>query len=189
MTKKERFGFSRNSSANLYQTRRFKKAQMQISFGMIFSIILIIFFLAFAFYAIKIFLKSQDNAKAAKLVDDIQGDIDRIWNSGISSEKKEYIMPSYADFICFIDFSPNADVRGENSAFYFEIKDRVDYINTNFAFFPVEINGFESAKINHVDIEKITSEENPFCVKKEDGKISLTLKKDYGEALVTIKRG
>ena len=49
-----------------------KNAQMQLSFGMIFSIILIVFFLAFAFFGIRAFLGVQDSAKTAKFLNDFQ---------------------------------------------------------------------------------------------------------------------
>ncbi len=163
-----------------------KKAQMQISFGMIFSIILIIVFLGFAFYAIKTFLGFQDESKAGKFIDDLRSDIDRIWNSAVSSERGEYFVPSGADFVCFIDFS--SDAGGENSFLYSEIKNGVDYVNSNFAFYPVEFTGFESAEIEHLDIEKTTVDENPLCIKTSNGKVSFILKKDYGENLVTIAK-
>ncbi|MDP3992585.1 MAG: hypothetical protein Q8P79_03720 [Nanoarchaeota archaeon] len=163
-----------------------KRGQMQISFGMIFSIILIVAFLGFAFYAIKIFLGFQNDAKAGKFLDDIQSDIDRIWRSSQSSEPQEYVVPSYADFVCFIDFS--SDERGENDAFYLELK-RADYGNENLAFYPVKFTGFESKEINHIDIGETTAEENPLCIKTSNGRVSLTLKKDFGEALVTITKG
>jgi len=165
--------------------KRGKKAQMQISFGMIFSIILVVVFLAFAFYAIKTFLNFSDDAKAAKFLNEFQGDVDRIWSSAVSSETIPYTVPGYVDSVCFIDFS--SDAEGENSELYFEIKNKVDYINSNFVFYPIQYNGYESAEIQHIDIEKTTIDENPLCIKEKNGKISPVLRKDYGEALVTVE--
>ena len=56
-----------------------KSGQMKISFGMIFSIILIIAFLGFAIYAIMTLLEIIDNAKIAKFVEDLQGDVDKMY--------------------------------------------------------------------------------------------------------------
>ena len=159
--------------------------QMQLSFGMIFSIILIVVFLAFAFYGIKTFLAFQDSAKAGRFFDQIQGDIDRIWKSSQSSEQREYVVPSRADFVCFVDFL--SDAKGENSIFYPELK-RADYGRENLVFYPVKFTGFESKEISHMDITETTSEENPLCIKTSDGRESLILKKDFGEALVTVTR-
>lgn len=165
--------------------KRGAKGQMQISFGMIFSIILIILFLGFAFYAIKTFLGFQDSAKAGKFLDDLQSDVNRIWNSQVSSEQQEYIVPSGINFVCFVDFSSGAI--GENAIFYSELK-RAGYSQENLVFYPVELgSGFESKEINHLDIGKTTAGENPLCI-KTNGKVVLRLKKDFGEALVTITK-
>ena len=165
--------------------KRGRKAQMQISFGMIFSIILIIVFLGFAFYAIKTFLGFQNEAKAAKMIDDLKAEVTETWESSVSSQKQEYLVPSSADFVCFVDF--NSDAVGENSALFSELE-RTNTGNENFAFYPVEFTGFESAVIEHIDIEKTTAEENPLCIKASNGKVSFILKKDYGEALITIEK-
>lgn len=162
-----------------------KRGQMQLSFGMIFSIILVVVFLGFAFYAIKTFLAFQDSAKAGKLFDELQSDIDRIWKSSQSSEQQEYVVPSGADFVCFIDFS--SDAQGADSIFYTELE-RSDYGSENLAFYPVKFTGFESKEIKHIDIEETTAEENPLCIKTSNGRVSLVLKKDFGEALVMIEK-
>jgi hypothetical protein len=165
-----------------------KRGQIELSFGMIFSIILIIVFLVFAFYAIKTFLGFSDKAKAGKFFTDVQSDIDRIWrNSAFSSEQREYIVQSNADFVCIIDFS--SDARGENSLFYTELR-RTNYGSENLAFYPVKLlgTGFESEELKHIDISKITSEENPLCIKTRSGKVTFILKKDFGEALVIINK-
>lgn len=161
------------------------RGQMQISFGMIFSIILIIVFLAFAFYAIRVFLGTQNDAQSAKLINDLQSDIDRIWASQTSAETKEYVAPGKADYACFIDFSKSAE--GDNAVFYEDIKNKIDYVSRNFAFYPASHESFASAEIGHVDIERVTSEQNPACAKVAGGKVKFTLKKEYGENLITIK--
>ncbi len=167
-------------------TVRKKRGQIQISFGMIFSIILVIAFLGFAFYAIKIFLKTGDEAKAAKFIDELQGDTIRIWGSEVSAEQQEYVVPSYADMVCFINFDSGSN--GENSELYSEFNNSIDPANNNFAFYPIRYNGYESAGIRYLDIVKTTEEENPLCIKANNGRVSLILKKDYGENYITIER-
>ena len=140
----------------------------------------------FAFYAIKAFLKFQNDAKAGRFYDDLQFDVGRVWRSSQSSEQQEYAVPSYADFVCFVDFSSGA--RGENSGFYSELK-RADYGSENFVFYPVtEFRGFESREIINIDIGETTSGQNPLCIKAVNGKVSFTLRKNFGEALVTIEK-
>jgi hypothetical protein len=161
------------------------KGQIELSFGMIFSIILIIIFLGFAFYAIKAFLGFQNNAKAGRFFDQVQSDTDRVWQSAQSSEQQDYVVPSYADLVCLIDFSSGA--KGQKSGIYSELK-KTRSGSENVVFYPVKFTGFESKELKHLDISKITENENPFCLNASNGKVSLTLKKDFGEALVTIER-
>jgi len=140
-----------------------KKGQVKLSFGMIFSIILIIIFLAFAFYAIKSFLGIQDSAQTKKFVTDLKSDIDRVWKSTESSEEKEYSLPSKIKAVCFTDD---------------------DYKNLYFQ----ADKYFEGGQIEHIDISEITYDEDPYCIDNVGGKIKLTLIKEIGEALVTITR-
>jgi len=143
--------------------KRGKNGQIKLSFGMIFSIILIIVFLAFAFYAIKTFLGIQDAAQTGKFINDLKSDIDRVWKSTESSEEKEYVLPSKIDAVCFRD--------DEYENLFFQ-SDKF----------------FEGRQINHIDISKIISIENPFCIENVRGKVKLTLVKKIDEALVTITR-
>ena len=178
-----RRGQFRGSSSKLGQNR----GQMQMSFGMIFSIILIVVFLGFAFYAIKTFLDYKNNAIALKFYDGLQDDIDRIWRESTwSSEQWKHIVPSGVDYVCFVDFS--SDAGGENSNLYSELQWE-DYDGSkNVVFYPVKSADSWSKGISHMDIEKTTAEDNPLCIKTSSGKVGLTLKKDIDEMLVTITK-
>lgn len=158
---------------------------MKLSFGMIFSIILIIIFLAFAFYAIKTFLGIQYNAQTAKFVNDLKSDIDRVWKSTESSEEKEYALPSKIDYICFIDFETPKNGPMEN--IYSELG-FVNFGDENMVLYPIGSSNIESVKIRNIALEEITSSENPFCIENVRGKVTLTLVKDINEALVRITR-
>jgi len=163
--------------------RALKLGQMQISFGMIFSIILIIFFLAFAFYAIKMFLGASDTAKTANFVKELQGDIVDLWKAPQGSKEKTYSMSSKVEEICFIED---------------------DY--ENLVFLPPNSEELAPIVLEHIDITNITrsdgsevkripisdgAERPPIralCFGVVDGKTDLFLKKDYGENLVMIKK-
>ena len=141
-----------------------KRGQMKLSFGMIFSIILIIIFLAFSFYAISKFLGLQRIAQVGQFVEGLQTDVDKMWKGSQGSQEVEYILPKKIKEICFTDdeyenlfFSP----RGSSE-------------------------GMDSIEIKHIDIEKITENENPFCIKNTDGKVKIIIKKSFGEELVMI---
>ena len=132
-----------------------KKGQMKLSFGMIFSIILIIFFIAFAIYGIFKFLELQDSIQINLFVENLQRDVDKMWRSPKGSQEVSYRLPSKITSICFVDD---------------------EHKNLNFRsdkFIP-------GNNIKNIDIK-----EN-FCIENINNKVSMVLKKDYGEPLVLI---
>jgi len=163
-----------------------KRGDIKISFGMIFSIILIVIFISFASYAIMKFLGLQNAAQVGKFTDDLQNDIDKIWRGTQGSQNQEYIIPSKVKYVCFTDYK--SAKRGENMAFYDELKQNY-YEEENLFFYPLgSSEGFDSLNLKHMDIIKTTMEENPLCFENIKGKTSLVIKKDFGEASVTISR-
>jgi len=78
-----------------------KKGQMNISFGMIFSIILIIVFLGFAFLAIQKFLGFQNDVTEKKFYDALSQDVNQVWTSTKASKEVEYIIPRGITQVCF----------------------------------------------------------------------------------------
>lgn len=135
-----------------------KRSQMQLSFGMIFSVILIIIFISFAIYGISKFLNLQKNIQTKKFVDDLQFDIDRIWKANQGSQQVEYNLPIDISSLCF-----NSEGEGDN----LEFRRRG--------------GGFGGAySLEHVNLE------DNFCVQNIDGKVKMRLSKEFGEALVRI---
>jgi hypothetical protein len=134
-----------------------------MSFGMIFSIILIIVFLAFAIYAIIKFLELQESIKITQFESNLQSDIDKMWRSSQGSQKLEYSLPKKITAVCFIDDE------FQNMIFNSE-------------------KIIPGKKINNIDIAKTIGAEEQLCVPNVKEKVSLIIKKDYGEALVTIAK-
>ena len=166
---------------------RGKRGAMEMSFGMIFSIILIVFFLSFAFFGIRAFLGVSDSAKTTKFLSDFRADVERVWKSSETSQVEEYTLPSKNEKICFVDFS--APKSGINDGIYSELR-RAYYGKENMIFYPVNFEDVESLQAAYIDLEATTGEgeENPFCIENADGKIKLRLTKGLSDALVTIER-
>lgn len=143
-----------------------KRGQMQMSFGTIFSIILIILFIAFAVYGISKFLGVSNLAKFEKFKSDFQGDINTMWKSTQGSQDLEYIIPNKIEQVCFTD--------GEFGNMYFLPQN----------------SAYEEAMLEHINITKTIedskSKPKKLCIDTEDGKVLLTIKKAYNENLVTI---
>lgn len=152
---------------------RNKKGELNISFGMMFSIILIVAFLAFAFYAIKTFLNVQKTAQVAKFRDDLQKDIDEIWKSPQGIQKMSYTLPSKIEKVCF----KNSELE-------------------NLFFLPKNsVEGLISKNLEHIDLGRITGLENApleskntFCLEAVNSKIEMILKKELNEELIMITR-
>lgn len=162
-----------------------KKAQLKLSFGMIFSIILIIIFIAFAVYAVQKFIDVQNTVQIGKFASDFQNDIDKIWKGSQGLQKKEYSLPKKINFVCFADYSSSE--KGSKRNFYDELK-LVYYENENLFFYPIgSAKGIDGKEIRHIDLEKTTETNNPLCFENLEGKVSFTIQKDFNEALVTIQ--
>lgn len=169
---------------NNKKRRRDKRGQLKLSFGMIFSIILIIVFLAFAFFAVQKFLGLGDSAQITKFRNDLQSDIDKIWQTTQGSQQEEYFLPSEIRYVCFTDYS--SEKQGQYQDFHDELN-QVYYGAENMFFYPVgSAGGLDSTEMKHVALGDIIKNENPYCIQNIDGKIKLTLKKNFGEVLVSV---
>ena len=161
-----------------------KKGQMKLSFGMIFSIILIIIFVAFAFYAITKFLDLKNKVEIGKFIEDLEEDIDKLWKGAQGSQEVEYFIPKKIEYVCFVDFDSVAG--GEDKNFYINLR-KAKSSEENLVFYPVgSAGGLDSKKIEHINIESITEINNPYCIKQSKGKVKLILEKDFSESLVRI---
>lgn len=145
-----------------------KGGQTQLSFGMIFSVILIIVFIAFAVYGITKFLELQRFAQVEKFKNDFQADIDNMWRTTQGSQLEEYIIPNKIEKVCFSN--------GKTENMYFV---------------PVTLN-YEGALLKNIDITETIKNSNiipkELCIDTAKGKISMTIKKAWNENLVTITK-
>ena len=169
--------------------KRGKKAQIQISFSMIFSIILIVVFIAVAVYGIVKFLGIQECAETGLFKQDLQTSIDKAWSSDSSYEifpkNNPITLPKKIDYICFIDLGKES--KGSHSDYYLSFKSE-GLTNHNMFFSPITeaCSGQGSFEIKHINIEKITENENPYCIAND--KIEMKIEKAFGENLVRIKK-
>ncbi len=96
------------------------------------------------------------------------------------------MVPKKIDYVCFIDYSSSE--RGRYDDFYDELEQFYSENENLFFYPPGSGQGRDTEAIENIDIQKTTETENPFCFDNSEGRISLTIKKDFGEALVTITR-
>jgi len=161
-----------------------KRGQLKLSFGMIFSIILIIIFIAFAFFAITKFLDIQKSVEVGRFISEFQSDVDRIWSGSQGSQLNEYFLGSDVEYVCIIDYvKPSI---GSDEKIYKELE-QAYYEKENLFFYPIgSAQGLDAREIKHINIEETTQTKNPLCFRNVKGKTNIRIKKEFGEALVTI---
>ena len=167
-------------------SKRGKKAQLEISFGMIFSIILIIAFVAVAIYAIMAFLNWQKCAKVGMFKTELNSEVDRAWKSFGYSYDYSGTLPSDITYVCFGDLS--SAKKGTFQQYYDEIK-ATSLSKTNMFFIPAKesCDGSRGLEIKNIDIKEITKTNNPYCFKNTNSKIAIHIEKDASGSLVMLK--
>lgn len=156
------------------------RGQMKLSFGMIFSILLIIVFLGFGIFAIIKLLGMQDATQILNFKTDLQEDVDTIWKSSKGSQEVSYSLPEAIEEVCFF--------YGEDLENKYDDFVLLRMGSENMGFYPFgSAEGNDVTRINNIDIEEMTFDRNPKCFQVNKGKVSMTLSKDYGDALVSIE--
>lgn len=180
---------TRNNSITMNIKRVNKRGQiLGMPFSVIFSIILIVCFIVAAIIAIKIFWNpvgcgTSDEFQEGLFKENLQSIINDVWNSDSASLAFNISLPGKISRVCFLD-STKAK-KGKDSEFYDELI-RVGRKNNIFLYPPkVACEDFRAFKLEHIDIENITSSANPYCI---DARKSIWLEQEfYGNRLVKIK--
>ena len=166
---------------------------MQLPFGMLFSILLIAVFIFVAFFAIRAFLEQRDCSQIGLFINDLQGEIDSVWmSSETSSDIFSAVLPSGIEYVCFADLEAENGLAGDANIVR-EIERNP--IEREMFFYPAKKACNMPAQImKHLNMTEIISDEfgdveNPYCIENIKGRVNMTIKKDYYESLVKIKRG
>jgi len=136
-----------------------KKGQLKLSFGMMFSILLIIIFIAFAIFGIGKF-----ELQYSSFTQDLQHDIIQMARSSQGSNVVSYTLPSKVESICFVSGNK--------------------YQNLEYKPYGIHDGIF----INNLNIIKTTGNSKSLCVKGNDGNFKFLIKKNWGEPLVIIAK-
>lgn len=158
---------------------RNKRSQsvFELSFSMIFSIILIIFFIIAAFVAVRFFLSWQDKVKIGQFFDSLDSKVKEVLNSGSADEIKKYSLPSGIDSVCFIDLNMppiNANTDEKNIYSYIYNQGSVQNFKNNvFLYSPTTNYGLNWKTITNIN----TTAHNPICAKVKGGIVSIRLQR------------
>lgn len=159
-----------------------KRADINLSFGVIFSVILIAVFIFAAVYAINFFLDYSQCVQVGSFYDGLQKEVSNAYLSQSTENKKFQIsLPSSIDKICFANLSAPITNPGEEydliADFYLE--------DANLFLIPGESAcGIPYKKITRLNVAEITKVKNPYCVYSDE---ELTLTKQIYDRAVLIQ--
>ena len=157
-----------------------------MSFGMIFSILLIIFFVVIAFIAIKSFLDTKNCAQVGIFSDNLQKDIDKAWNSQKSDFEFKATLPSGLEYVCFADLTKSNKGSEIDKKIYTDMS-IYEESNANMFLYPREKScNMPYYTIKHINLNQTTESRNPYCIAVKDGGINIKVSKDFNEALVKV---
>jgi len=155
-----------------------------MSYGMIFSIILIAVFLVVAFFVIKNFLDIKKSVEETQLVEQLQDEIDRIWRSSQGEQNYKFerrFSRNKIEYLCFYDYEKN--IQGGFKEIGKELL-RVRNLGDNLYFYPTKYSNLQSAKIEHINMDALTM--NPYCFRIENEFVEIRLSKNIGETVVSV---
>ncbi len=165
-----------------------RKGSIEISFGMIFSVIIIIALIGVAVYGITIFLQVGKSAEIGLFYEDFQNSVDEIWSSATTNKAVEFSVPSSIKFVCFGSIANNIDA-GRYSSQFQELRQfssGFQQQNTNTFLYPPEKAGdLAFKKIDKIDTSSLGSFD---CFEARNRKVNIRLSKGEFESLVKVGR-
>jgi hypothetical protein len=159
-----------------------REGQMEMSFAMIFSIIIIAVTVAVAFYVISHFLNVSKCTNVGLFYNDLKERTDKAWAEDITQDSYSIKVTSGVKSVCFGNLNQSYDsVDSER----YEFLKRYRNFDKNVFLYPSnEACGNELAyyKLGHVKTNKF------FCVDVKDGKITVKLTKNIEDSLVELSK-
>lgn len=165
-----------------------RKGSIEISFGMIFSIIIIVSLIGVAVYGITVFLQVGKTAEMGLFYEEFQKTVDEIWSSATTNRVVDFSIPSGIDSVCFGSIANSIDagrytaqlksLRTASSGFQQQ--------NSNtFLYPPEKAKDFAFKNIGKIDTSSLGTFD---CFTVQNRKVSIRLSKGEFESLVKVQR-
>jgi hypothetical protein len=173
--------------------KKTKRGQMEISFQLIFSLILIAAFIYAAFVGIRYFMASADLAKINNFIVDLKGDVENAYMTTEVSKSYDYSLPSRIKWVCFS--AQNTLTAGLLNSAPSECSQFETYLssfkNMNMFFCPPEgawkVKAPIYASIDCRGKECLDFVKNPYCIRNTEGKVTISLEKNFGDPKIKLK--
>lgn len=158
-----------------------KSGQLDLSFGFIFGIIIIVATLAVAFYVISHFMKLSRCSETGLFYSDLQSEIDKAWASSMTQKTFSGKLPSNIDSICFGNLSLGNPIN--DSRTQYESLSRYKGLTKNTFIYPYA-KACNSQLANrfteHIQVPRF------FCVPVVGGTAKIILSKNSTSNLVSL---
>lgn len=166
-----------------------KKAEgiFGMSFSMIFSILLIVFFIAVAFMVVRFFLKNQNCVQIGLFFDDFKKKVDIArHSSGETKFSFNSSLPAGIEYVCLVNLTGeiNTDPIGQAIFEYIGRESSVSYKNNLYLYSPSKKQCESFYKLDYVSL----SDKNPNCFKVIKNKLSVSLTRTYSDPAVHVSQ-
>ncbi len=165
-----------------------KRGAIELSFGMIFSIIIMIAIIGVAVYAITTFLNIGKVSQISLFHQRFQETVDEVWSSSITNKVVAFSIPASVKLVCFGNLAGTS----YNPQYEDEFKELKRYSsgfeqqNTNRFLYPPGKSGeLAYKKVDKVDLTGLI---NGFdCFEVNDAKVKIRLQKDEFDSSVKVQ--
>ncbi len=165
-----------------------KRGAIELSFGMIFSIIIMIAIIGVAVYAITTFLNIGKVSQISLFHQRFQDTVNEIWSSSITNKVVTFSLPGTVEFVCFGNLAGNS----YNPKYEEEFNELKRYSsgfeqqNTNrFLYPPGKAGELAYKKVDKIELSGLT---NGFdCFEVRDGSVRIRLQKNEFDSFVKVE--
>tara|TARA_Y100000310_G_scaffold344558_1_gene457965 strand:+ start:3158 stop:3667 length:510 start_codon:yes stop_codon:yes gene_type:complete len=165
-----------------------KRGSIQISFGMIFSIIIIIAIVGTAIYAITSFVGIGKATEMALFHQEFQESVNDVWATSITNKIVKFGLPTGIELVCFGSLESN-NINQDYSGEFDELRrysNNLDKQNANRFIYPIDKAGdFTFSKVEKIDLSELDTGFE--CFEVRNGELKVRLVKGQNDALVKLK--
>lgn len=163
-----------------------KKGVMEISFGMIFSVIIIIAIIGVGVYAITTFLQIGKSTQIGLFHEKFSETVEEIWASAITNRVVSFSISNSIEYVCFGSLESGSG--GRYAAQFTKLREHssgFEQQNTNmFLYPPDKAEDFAYKKAEKVDLSSLGGFD---CFSVEDGIVRIRLSKNEFDSLVKVQ--
>lgn len=159
-----------------------KRGQVQISFGMIFSIIIVIATIGVGYYVIDYFLDLSSCTKVGLFWNSLSEEVDKAWNSDMKQTIFKGNVPSGIEYACFGNFSLTPENNVTTRSIFSELKEFGETDKNAFLYPPKKACDAAFYDLKHARFD------NFFCVHVKSGSIDVIISKEASDLLVKLSK-